>query len=52
MHAEAAELLARHADQIQIFRDEITARVRVNARFTTRSRDRDRTRSRDDGLEL
>ena len=51
-HAEAAELLARHADQIQIFRDEITARVRLNARFTTRSRDRDRTRSRDDGLEL
>lgn len=52
VHAEAAELLARHTSQIATFRDEITARERLNARFTTRSRDRDRTRSRDDGLEL
>ncbi|MDX1893398.1 MobF family relaxase [Mycolicibacterium sp. 050158] len=46
VHAEAVGLLARHSGQVQTFRDEITTRERLNARFTTRSRDRS------DGLEL
>lgn len=52
VHAEAVGLLARHSGQVQTFRDEITTRERLNARFTTRIRERDRSRDRSDGLEL
>ncbi len=51
VHAEATELLARHAHLTREYRDEITARNRFITEMT-RSRDRDRDLDRDDGLEL
>ena len=52
-HAEAAQLLTRHQDVAQKYRDEVTARDRFH---TDMARSRDRSRdlglSRDDGLEL
>ena len=50
VHAEAAELVARHTHLAGGYRDEVTARDRFITGIRQRSRDRDL--SRDDGLEL